>query len=88
LGGYRLEDLDSAADGEIGYATIHSFKGLERAVVILIDAGSVDTVETDSLLYVGMSRARARLFVVCPENVKPIIDKRVEDGILAMVEQK
>jgi hypothetical protein len=35
-----------------------------------------------------MSRARVRLFVVCPESVKPVIDKRVMDGILAMAGEK
>lgn len=88
LGGWRLADSASAAAGDLAYSTIHGFKGLERAVVILVDAGSPDIVETDSLLYVGMSRARIRLFVVCPENVKAVMDKRIMDGILAMAGQK
>jgi hypothetical protein len=88
LGGWRIAELGLATEGDLAYATIHSFKGLERPVVILVDAGSIETMETDALLYVGMSRARVRLFVICPENVKSVIDKRVMDGILAMAGEK
>jgi hypothetical protein len=82
--GWRLRELGAATDSDLAYATIHSFKGLERPVVILIDAGADDLAETDSLLYVGMSRARVRLFVICEESVKATVDKRVTAGILAM----
>ncbi|MGE5536948.1 MAG: NERD domain-containing protein [Acidobacteriota bacterium] len=88
LGGWRVAELGVATEGDLAYSTVHSFKGLERPVAILVDAGSTDTIETDSLLYVGMSRARVRLFVICPESVKPVIDKRVMDGILAMAGEK
>jgi len=88
LGGWRLVNSGSATASDLAYSTIHGFKGLERAVVILVDAGSPDMTETDSLLYVGMSRARVRLFVVCPENVKAVMDKRLMDGILAMAVPK
>jgi superfamily I DNA/RNA helicase len=51
--------------------TIHSFKGLERAVIILAGIGQRLTQEDhdlNSLLYVGCSRARHHLIVLMPEK--------------------
>jgi hypothetical protein len=79
IGGWRLRDTSSAGAGELAYSTIHSFKGLERPVVIVIDAGASGSDETDSLLYVAMSRARVRLFVICPEDARGRINQRITD---------
>lgn len=84
VGAWRLKDMSSAGSDELSYSTIHSFKGLERPVVIVVDAGSGNSEETDSLLYVAMSRARIRLFLVCPEEARQVFDRRLIDGFLAM----
>jgi superfamily I DNA/RNA helicase len=84
VGGWRIKDMFHANPDELSYSTIHSFKGLERPVVIVVDAGSGNSDETDSLLYVAMTRARLRLFVVCPEEARSTIAQRMMDGILAM----
>jgi hypothetical protein len=84
VGGWRLRDLGVAGSDDLAYATIHSFKGLERPVVIVIEAGTSDPIETDSLLYVAMSRARVRLFVICREESRSVIEKRMFDAIAAM----
>jgi superfamily I DNA/RNA helicase len=84
LGGWHVEDMAFAGPNDIAYSTIHSFKGLERPVVIVIEAGTANAAETDSLLYVAMSRARVRLFVICNEAVKAVIDRRMIEGITAM----
>jgi superfamily I DNA/RNA helicase len=76
--------MSSADSDELSYSTIHSFKGLERPVVIVVDAGSGNSEETDSLLYVAMSRARIRLFLVCPEEARQVFDRRLIDGFLAV----
>jgi superfamily I DNA/RNA helicase len=83
VGAWRLKDLSSANSDELSYSTIHSFKGLERPIVIVVDAGSGNSEETDSLLYVAMSRARIRLFLVCPEEARQVFDRRLIDGFLA-----
>ena len=53
--------------------TIHSFKGLERAVVVLTELEHISAEEQTSLLYVALSRARNHLIVLgeLPERVKP-----------------
>lgn len=84
IGGWRIKDMFNADTDELSYSTIHSFKGLERPVVIVVDAASGNSDETDSLLYVAMTRARVRLFVVCPEEARSTIERRMMDGILAM----
>jgi hypothetical protein len=54
--------------GEVRVATIHRYKGLESAVVVLCEIDSrVDEAELASLLYVGATRARSHLVVVCSE---------------------
>ncbi len=84
VGGWRIKDMFNADIDDICYSTIHAFKGLERAVVIVVDAGSANVEETDSLLYVAMTRARVRLYVLCPEDARAVINQRMTDGILAM----
>jgi len=84
VGGWRIKDMFNADIDDICYSTIHAFKGLERAVVIVVDAGSANAEETDSLLYVAMTRARVRLYVLCPEDARAVINQRMTDGILAM----
>ena len=62
IGGWRLRDTSSAGVGELAYSTIHSFKGLERPVVIVIDAGASGSDETELVaLRRDVPRARAAL---------------------------
>lgn len=64
-------------DGQIGYSTIHSFKGLESPVVIITDINRITGEQYEALLYVGMSRARVRLVLLmhesCRENWKVVL---------------
>ena len=84
IGGWHVKDIAFAGPGDIAYSTIHSFKGLERPVVIVVGVGSANDAETDSLLYVAMTRARVRLFVICDEAARVVIDRRMVEGITAM----
>lgn len=54
---------------EIFYTTIHSFKGLESPVIILTELDADVEHAVDELLYVGCSRARHHLVVLCDEAV-------------------
>ena len=45
---------------KIGFSTIHSFKGLERKIVIIVD---VEKYSDTKLLYIGLSRARTALYI-------------------------
>ena len=47
VGRWRVRDLAAATSEEVAYATIHSFKGLERPVVVVIEAGNSNAAETE-----------------------------------------
>jgi hypothetical protein len=76
-GAPQLTDALPAQPGQVYCTTIHSFKGLERAVIILAGIGqglSQEEHDLNSLLYVGCSRARHHLIVLMPEKA----DRRVK----------
>lgn len=71
FGGPHLTDSLPLQPGQVYCTTIHSFKGLERAVIILAGIGGQHRQEEhdlNSLLYVGCSRARHHLIVLMPEK--------------------
>jgi hypothetical protein len=56
--------------GQVRVATIHRYKGLEAPVVVLCELdGRVAASDLPALLYVGATRARAHLAVVCTEGL-------------------
>lgn len=61
-------DLFSKKDA-IAFCTIHSFKGLESPIVIVID---IDDYRNDKLSYVALSRARSKLIVFESTTAKKI----------------
>ena len=65
----------------IKFSTIHSFKGLESPVVIIVDIDEVDEDRSQSLLYVGMSRARSLLILMLHERVRRSIDARIRSAL-------
>jgi UvrD-like helicase C-terminal domain len=83
LGGWTIRDLAEAKAGELAYSTSHAFKGLERPVVIIIDAEAASLDESDALLYVAMSRARLRLFMLAPQTAHGAIEQRLALAALA-----
>jgi hypothetical protein len=85
LGGLRLRPFEEYDSRAASYATIHSFKGLERPAVILVDVTEAMGESSDALLYVGMSRARSRLFILISETSKSWFDemqaKRLSEAV-------
>ena len=67
----RLIDLNSIKDYSIDenmhmtFSTIHSFKGLENTIIILID---IDNLQRNQLMYVALSRARTTLYIIYSEE--------------------
>lgn len=53
---------------EIRFSTIHSFKGLDAKVVILMDVDDFQSPQARQLNYVGISRAEALLYVLYDES--------------------
>jgi UvrD-like helicase C-terminal domain/Nuclease-related domain/AAA domain len=77
LANWSVNDFERAGPQDIARSTIHAYKGLERAVVILADIDTKDAAEADNLLYVGMSRARTRLFLLCSTATRELINERI-----------
>jgi superfamily I DNA/RNA helicase len=71
----RVAPAREAGAGQIPYATIHAFKGLEAAAVVLTDIEAVDGPEMESLFYVGITRATDRLVVLMNDAVRPSLSK-------------
>jgi hypothetical protein len=68
-----LTDTWPPPPGQVYCTTIHSFKGLERPVIILaeIERWPTQWGDLDPLLYVGCSRARNHLLVLLPQDASP-----------------
>lgn len=71
VAGIKLSPIQSVQDGQtIPFASIHAFKGLEAPAIIVTDIDSLDDERSRSLLYVGMSRARIRLYLLMSESCR------------------
>lgn len=55
---------DAPRPGQVHYATIHAFKGLEAPAVIVTDLDRRQVPNFESLLYTGLTRATDRLIAV------------------------
>jgi hypothetical protein len=61
-----LERLRAPTPGRIGFTQVANFKGLESPFVMLESPDSSDAAVARALLYVGMTRARAALWLIDP----------------------
>jgi hypothetical protein len=71
LAGAKLTDVPTPMPGALLFSTMHSFKGLERKVVLAVDMESIGLREAAKLHYAGLSRATSLLKVFLPEAKKP-----------------
>ncbi len=62
---------------KIWHTTIQGFKGLESPVVILVEIEDITSDAGKALLYVGMTRATERLFIVASPRIKEEILRKV-----------
>jgi superfamily I DNA/RNA helicase len=65
----------------VRFSTIHSFKGLESPVVILVDIDRIEGDEPQSLLYVAMSRARSLLILMISERARQSVERRIRAAL-------
>ena len=77
---WAIVEAGEANGVSVPYSTIHAFKGLEAPVVILAHVDALSD-EEESLLYVGMSRARARLYTLIDESCRRAHDQKVAAGM-------
>ena len=62
------KDSDPQLSSGIRFSTIQAFKGLESPIAIVTDLEAMTEDDRKSLLYVGMSRARAHLIMIGGET--------------------
>lgn len=67
--------------GNVGFTTIHAFKGLEASAVVITDVCDLKSPEARALLYVGMSRARVQLSLHLTESCRPDWISLVREGL-------
>jgi hypothetical protein len=80
--GTRLVPIRKVHDLKvIPFASVHAFKGLEAAAVIITDIESLDDERSRALLYVGMSRARIRLYMLMHESCRHTYDRILDSGL-------
>ncbi len=88
-GGFRIINReDRRTHTGVAFSTIHAFKGLESKAVVLVDLEPGPDSESDALLYVGMTRARARLVLIMPEGAKVELDRRTRANLSASLERE
>jgi hypothetical protein len=67
-GNLALTDAWPPAPGYVQCETVHAFKGLERAVVVLAEVGDDARMKAAEVCYVGGSRAKSHLVVIAREG--------------------
>ena len=65
--------------GKILFSTVHSYKGLESPVVIMIDFESIDHDRQKNLLYVGMTRARSALYIIMGASAHQKMEQMIRE---------
>jgi DNA polymerase III delta prime subunit len=79
--------FDQSKEGAVRYATVHSFKGLEAAAVVLTDIELLDDEQAKSLIYVGMTRARLTLVLLMADRVRKQYDALLMRGYKAALRE-
>jgi superfamily I DNA/RNA helicase len=57
---YNIDEYSDNNSENIRFSTIHSFKGMESNIIVLID---ISTYRNNNLIYIGFSRAKAALYI-------------------------
>jgi hypothetical protein len=80
--GVRLAPIRQVRDSQtIPFSSIHAFKGLEAPAVIITDIDNLNDEKSRALLYVGMSRARIRLFMLMHASCRASYDRILDAGL-------
>jgi hypothetical protein len=77
----RLAPADDAGPGQIPYTTIHAFKGMEAAAVVVTDLEEVDGRRMESLFYVAITRATDRLVLLMDEGMRVNLTRLLESRV-------
>ena len=66
----RLKPIEFVGSGQIGYSSIHAFKGMEAPIIIVTDIDKIDDDTSVALFYTAVTRALHKLLIFMHENVK------------------
>jgi superfamily I DNA/RNA helicase len=78
LGNFVLTDGLNNWNNGIQVSSIHSFKGLERRVVIITEIDEYIRYKPEIVMYVGCSRARTYLILYADESIPTDLKQRIE----------
>lgn len=76
----RIKDFSVGITNSVTFSTIHSFKGLENTVIILID---IEAYSPNQLMYVALSRARTKLYVLNSNNARKQYTDLLKERIMS-----
>lgn len=67
------------------FSTIHSFKGLENTFILLFDFDEISSIESQRLLYVGISRAKQKLYMILNNNLQEEYQKLIAKNLTKII---
>lgn len=70
-----LKPEKEKATGDVGYTTIHSFKGLENSFVMVTDIEDIESLESRKLLYTATTRAKVNLYLFLDRKAMPQVQR-------------
>ncbi len=68
--GDRLRPIDEVSGGNVGYCSIHAFKGMEAPAVVVTDIDRIADPASMALFYVAITRPLHRLAILMHERAK------------------
>lgn len=75
--GVEFVSFEQALKKQIGYGSIHAFKGMESLAIIVTDVETITGEQAASLFYVAMTRALHRLYILAHNNIKSAVLERI-----------
>jgi Cdc6-like AAA superfamily ATPase len=75
------EKLNSWIEQGLTFSTVQSFKGLENTFIILFDFDQLVTDESQRLLYIGISRAKQKLYIVLNNELQEEYQKLIASNV-------
>jgi hypothetical protein len=66
----RIKPFELSGQGQIGYCSIHAFKGLEAPIIIVTDVDDVSGPINRALFYIAITRALQELIILAHDSVK------------------
>lgn len=79
LGPYVLSTGESRDLASVRFTNIQRFRGMERKVVVIAEMDT-DVGELERMVYLGASRAKTKLIMLCSEQLPPQFKGRLVEN--------